>query len=177
MHPAVRYPVRVRARRTIPAARHPHVAATIPSLVPADPFISHTGRRRTTLHDRCRRTDTNHNLRKRGSRHQRNCEQKSQNNLLHETFSSCLVFRTTRQSRTGQLLPVRNNVKQEEIVALRCLEKIRAAHDRRRSCRANPCMNSPSVHLLGTSRFLIRRKVDGERPTSKIVLVGYCTIR
>jgi hypothetical protein len=77
MLPTMRNPVRSRMGRTIPTPRNPNIPRTIPAMISINPHILPARRRRTTLHNRCRRTHPNHNLRIRGDRHQSNSKQRS----------------------------------------------------------------------------------------------------
>jgi len=86
MLPAMRYPNRVRTGRTVVVARNPDIRASIPAVIPGDPYESALWRRTWPLIDGSRWADTNHNLRHCGCGRKRCCQQESQHKLLHSDF-------------------------------------------------------------------------------------------
>ena len=63
VNPPVRLPVGTWMWRTIPAARHPHVAVAVPIVIARDPHKAGFGRWRSALDNRRRWGDANDNLR------------------------------------------------------------------------------------------------------------------
>jgi hypothetical protein len=82
VNPAVRNPTSTRMRRTIPAARRPHVVAAFVTVIAIDPHIAPIRRIAADLDHRRRWANANRNLRKRSHRTQSDSEQNCQCNLL-----------------------------------------------------------------------------------------------
>ncbi len=75
MHPTMRNPVRMRMRRTFPAARNPDIPMPIPTVIAINPDKLRTRRNRTMFDNRGRRSYLNIYLRIRRSRQQSNTQQ------------------------------------------------------------------------------------------------------
>jgi len=83
VNPAMGYPARVRVWGTIPAARNPDITGTIPAMVTIYPDVFGARPWAARFNDGSGRSNVDHNLRKSSGRQESDCEQQSQNELLH----------------------------------------------------------------------------------------------
>jgi hypothetical protein len=81
--PPVGNPMLTRMRRTVPVASGPDVMIAFIAMIPVDPHITPVRRWRTTLNNRRRWPDTNHDLRIRSHREHGESKQYCKCNLLH----------------------------------------------------------------------------------------------
>jgi hypothetical protein len=93
MYPVMGDPVLAVMRRTIPTAGHPDVTGSIPAMVAVDPNVLTAWRRAAGFDNGSGRSDADHDLRKRGSRHQSSSEQQSWKKFLHDRLFLLGEFR------------------------------------------------------------------------------------
>jgi len=108
MDPPVRHPNRAGMRRTVPTAGNPHIAVAVPVMVARNPHVPAFRRWRPALNDRGRRSNANHNLRKRNCRRQTKGKKKCHQRFFHRNSILQAICRFPEPERPGVLV-VRNH--------------------------------------------------------------------